>query len=283
MKLVHTATSIADAHMVAHELEVAGMPGTVEGQADPLSPATVWVEDDGHAERARALVAALDAEDRPSATASPSPRSGRPCVLLGVLFTASIVANGLLLERLNRPPTLSAPLPTEWDSNGDGKVDTWTDYDGLRVLRGRADINRDGKPDEWTFYGAEGQLERREVDTDFDGRVDAWERYEEDRIAARDLDLDADGRVDQWEKYEGGHLATVESDNDGDGVRDEWGSYRYLLPVTRSWSFGNDGVIDKRTEYEHGRRVRDRFDRDRDGAFDETVEYDRFERPVRAR
>ena len=47
-----------------------------------------------------------------------------------------------------------------YDSNHDGKVDTWTEMDGARPLRTRIDRNEDGKLDRWEYYDA-GQLQSR--------------------------------------------------------------------------------------------------------------------------
>jgi hypothetical protein len=46
------------------------------------------------------------------------------------------------------------------------------------------DTNYDGKPDVWEIYD-EGKLERRGVDLDFDGHVDRWDR---DEIALREIE-----------------------------------------------------------------------------------------------
>src|SRR5690242_9403392 len=40
----------------------------------------------------------------------------------------------------------------EYDSNGDGKIDTWGYMDGMRVVRVEVDEDGDGKVDRWEFH-----------------------------------------------------------------------------------------------------------------------------------
>src|SRR4029079_7532358 len=46
------------------------------------------------------------------------------------------------------------------DSNGDGKIDTWSHMDGTRILRIDLDADGDGRPDRWEYYNADGHLEK---------------------------------------------------------------------------------------------------------------------------
>ena len=48
----------------------------------------------------------------------------------------------------------------KYDSNGDGKVDTWSYMDGTRVVRIEIDMDEDGKIDRWEYYDADQKLEK---------------------------------------------------------------------------------------------------------------------------
>ena len=47
----------------------------------------------------------------------------------------------------------------KFDSNNDGKIDTWSYMDGARVVRIEIDRDGDGKIDRWEYYDAAGKLE----------------------------------------------------------------------------------------------------------------------------
>ena len=60
------------------------------------------------------------------------------------------------------------------DRNGDGRVDYLLRYDeeGSKIYE-ELDFNHDGVMDDFYFYSA-GVLDRREVDSNYDGNVDLW-------------------------------------------------------------------------------------------------------------
>jgi hypothetical protein len=133
-----------------------------------------------------------------------------------------------------------------FDSNHNGKVDTWTEMDGRRAVRTRIDRNEDGKidrweyyddqsklvkvgfsradtgkPDAWAFPGDDGKTRRIEISSSFDEtKIDRWEHYEAETITAAEEDTDHNGRVDKWETYEAGILKTASFDENGDGKPD---------------------------------------------------------------
>jgi hypothetical protein len=125
----------------------------------------------------------------------------------------------------------------KYDSDGDGKVDTWSYMDGRRIVRieidkdGDGKIDRweyydanqklekvgfsrahDGKEDAWSFAGADGSVDRIDVSTRRDGRVDRVEHYEHDALVSAEEDTDGDGKFDKWERYDGARLASVAFD-----------------------------------------------------------------------
>jgi hypothetical protein len=148
-------------------------------------------------------------------------------------------------------PVSGRPVRLEEDSNLDGKLDTWVEYENAEMARQRRDLNYDGQPDQWSYY-ADGKLVRQETDLDGDGfrnreslyraghlakeredrngdgRFDLVTLYDaEERVARRDEDRDGDGRIDSRSIFENGKLVRREvvSDplDDGDDLSaTEW-------------------------------------------------------------
>ena len=141
-----------------------------------------------------------------------------------------------------------------YDSDHDGRPDTWTDMDGAKPLRTRIDRNGDGKIDRWEEYDEAGALikvgfsrrdngiadawvsevqgssvQRIEISSTADERkIDRWEYYDKDRrvLVRVEEDTVGDGRPHRWETYRGGTLETVAFDEDGDGKPDSRLTYR---------------------------------------------------------
>jgi len=133
-----------------------------------------------------------------------------------------------------------------YDSNHNGRIDTWTEMDGARPLRSRIDRDENGQIDRWEYYDESGALakvgfSRRQAEVPdawaFSGpdglvaRVDSSSRADENSIDRREFyekgvmtrleaDTNHDGRMDQWETYEAGALKTVTMDENGDGRPD---------------------------------------------------------------
>ena len=113
-----------------------------------------------------------------------------------------------------------------YDSNKDGKHDTWAFMDGARLTRLEADENQDGKVDRWEYYPAGGAAglkqppERIERSTRFDGQVSRREFFEAGVMVRVEEDTDANGQTDKWETYAAGALVTVALDTKGRGKPD---------------------------------------------------------------
>jgi hypothetical protein len=138
------------------------------------------------------------------------------------------------------------PIRGEGDADGDGRIDRWEYFgaDGSLIKVGTSSRN-DGIEDTWAWAAptAEGenliaharkrdrQIDRREFyrgsglirveeDTNADGRVDKWERFEGAvlREAAVDTSL-AHGKADRRLIYDGqGRFEKIETDPERDGT-----------------------------------------------------------------
>jgi hypothetical protein len=148
----------------------------------------------------------------------------------------------------------NGPVRGEADTDDDGRIDRWEYFDASAALTQIGTSSRgDGVEDTWTFpaVSADGEtlvvtsrrrdrafdhrefyrgqsLVRTEDDTNGDGRVDKWERYEGGVLREASFDMSFQrGRADRRVRYdEKGRFASVEEDADGDGrfIRVEGGA-----------------------------------------------------------
>jgi hypothetical protein len=88
-----------------------------------------------------------------------------------------------------------------YDSNGNGKPDTWTHMQGQRIARIEIDADEDGTIDRTEFYEG-GVLARAEVDTDGNGNVDKWETYANGLVTSVAFDTEGAGRPTRRIQYD---------------------------------------------------------------------------------
>src|SRR5689334_9932803 len=92
-----------------------------------------------------------------------------------------------------------------YDSNHNGRVDTWTDMDGARAIETRLDQNEDGRIDRWEYYDAQGKLVKVGVSRKDDGKPDAWAYGRPGALERIDVSSTGDEhRIDRWEHYANG-------------------------------------------------------------------------------
>ena len=113
-----------------------------------------------------------------------------------------------------------------YDSNNDGKHDTWAFMDGARLTRLEADENQDGRIDRWEFYpatatkGVKPAPDRIERSTRFDGQVSRREFFDNGVMVRVEEDTDGNGKADKWETYVAGALVMLALDTRGRGTPD---------------------------------------------------------------
>lgn len=141
-----------------------------------------------------------------------------------------------------------------YDSNHNGRVDTWTAMDGARPLLSRIDRNEDGKIDRWEYYGDQGQLVKVGFSRKDDGVPDAWAFSGPDgRIERLETSSVADEKkIDRWEHYDATGLVSAEEDANGDGVPDKWETYQSGALETAAFDENGDGKPDRRLSYDAG-------------------------------
>lgn len=152
-----------------------------------------------------------------------------------------------------------------YDSNRNGRFDTWTEMDGTRPVRSRIDVNEDGKIDRWEEYDQNGGLVRVGFSRTDNGKADAWAYQSPDGTLHRiELASAADEqRIYRWEYYDateaasGGRGALVRADEDtnGDGRPDKWETYEDGSIVSVAFDENGNGRPDRKLTYADGRLV----------------------------
>jgi hypothetical protein len=186
-------------------------------------------------------------------------------LLLASLLTACGPKTSQPGERNPVDPTKHASLVTERlteeglieqqiDLNGDAVPDVYNFYreleNGTRtLLRKETDLNWDARIDVRTWFEANGDIEKEEIDGDFDGRIDWVDHYQGGRRVMSEVDTDYDAKFDLFKIYEQGKVRRKERDSNGDGRIDFW---EYLdeqgTVVKTGRDIDGDGVMDLRQD-----------------------------------
>jgi hypothetical protein len=136
------------------------------------------------------------------------------------------------------------------DSDGDGKVDTWSYMDGTRVLRIEIDMDEDGKIDRWEYYDAEERLEKTGASRANDGKEDAWSYTGSDgEISRIDVSTRRDGKITRTEHYRNRLIVDAQEDTDEDGGPDRWETYEGGRLTSVAFDTMHRGTPDRRLIY----------------------------------
>jgi hypothetical protein len=93
----------------------------------------------------------------------------------------------------------------EADGNGDGVVDRWEYYGaGGELARLGTSSESDGVEDTWVVQT--GDQMRVDISTRRDGVADRHELHEHGITVRAEQDTNGDGRIDQWQRFERGKL-----------------------------------------------------------------------------
>ena len=146
---------------------------------------------------------------------------------------------------------------TEYDLNGDKHPDVWAftvpaktpegkDFD--RLSRKELDLNWDGKVDVARTYDEKEQIVKESLDLDFDGKVDQVNYYEKGVVVRKESDLSSAGKPSLWKFYEKGKLVRKERDTNGDGRVDYWEYWEGDQVDRVGEDLDGDGNVDKWTK-----------------------------------
>src|ERR1043166_4370817 len=155
-----------------------------------------------------------------------------------------------------------------YDSDGDGKYDTFSYMDGARILRIEIDRNEDGKIDRWEYYGAGQRLERIGFSRAQDGVEDAWSYLDANGTVDRiEISTKRNGKIDRVEHYRNSKLMSAEEDSDGDGRFDKWEMYDGERLASVAFDTTHRGAPDRRLVYAVDGSVRMEIDPQGSGTF----------------
>jgi hypothetical protein len=106
------------------------------------------------------------------------------------------------------------PLRGEKDTDEDGRIDRW-EYFGpqAELLSVGTSSRHDGIEDTWTWVRLVNGEGRVDLSLTRDRHIDKREYYAADVITHAELDTNADGRIDRWDRFENRVLREVQFDN----------------------------------------------------------------------
>jgi len=145
-------------------------------------------------------------------------------------------------------------LIQEVDLDGDSKPEVYNYFrnadDRSRVLlRKESDLNHDGKIDVSCFFTETGTIDREEMDSDFDGKVDWIDHYQAGKRVSTEVDSDQNGKFDVSKSFEAGRIKSIERDTNGDSKTDLWQYFDDSGNVIKvGWDIDGDGQMDVRQE-----------------------------------
>ena len=176
------------------------------------------------------------------------------CVFVFAFLAACGTTNAVGPERFGQAmgvletKTEGAQTVEMVDLNGDRQPDVWKVSVKLPGAEGRSmlirrdlDVNFDGRVDIRRHYDASGEVEREEMDRDFDRRVDAVHCYRNGALYMSEIDMAFDGQTDVWKFYDEGELVRKERDLDGDSIVDSWEYWKSGRLVRKGSDRDGDG------------------------------------------
>ncbi len=163
------------------------------------------------------------------------------------------------------------------DRNEDGRIDLWIYREQGEIVRRVLDEDFDGRPDQTILYDrATHRVGRVEEDSNRDGNVDSWTDYQDGEIARRRNDTNHDATVDTWTFYRDGETTRHEQDTTGNGFRDRVGFYLAGKLVREEQDTTASGRPDVILHYDASENVaRREEDTDHDGHIDVISYYEK--------
>ena len=140
-----------------------------------------------------------------------------------------------------------------YDLNKDGKADDWKHFrlvanpDGTThevLFERELDTNFDGKVDLTTWFDDDGQRAKEIYDLDFDGKPDVIDTFEHGVIIKKELFQTHREKPDATAFYEGGKKVRVERDTHGNGKIDTWEYYENGKLSRIGEDIDGDGLVD---------------------------------------
>lgn len=192
-------------------------------------------------------------------------RAAVAVLVTGGVVLAGACGPGAERERLARTskglydPQTGQLTAITYDKNGNGTIDTWTRMQGTRPVSSEIDTNEDGVIDRWEEYDEQARLVRAGWTRTGGSAPDTWLYPSPDGRSHRIEFLDTDNAgaqmVTRREWYEAEQKVRVEEDKDGDGVVDQWETWEAGALKYVEFDEGTDGRPDRRFTYTAGALV----------------------------
>jgi hypothetical protein len=263
MREAYSPANAAEAHMLVHLLEQAGIQARIHGEALqgavgdlPVSNFLQIMVSDEDYDRARKVLLEWEQTNAPPELAPEAPTRKRRfpwTVAIACLVVGALVGWGA--KRIVETSRIS------WAENQES-----------------IDLNGDGRPDRVYTYGpTASSAYKGEFDNDFDGRPDAIVYY--DPIGtpqSQESDEDFDGVFETRYSYGNGVLQRAEIDTDANRVPDVTITFRHGIWRREEIVDPRYGTVAVVNHYDAGRLVRAEVDLDRDGFLETLRTVDRF-------
>lgn len=109
----------------------------------------------------------------------------------------------------------------EADDNADGVTDRWTTIENGVTREIGIDTDYDGKVDFIQRFDEDGVKEAEEQDFNHDGKMDDFYYFRREVLVHREIDSNYDGAIDIWvDVVDGAYIGRMERDTDYDGEVD---------------------------------------------------------------
>jgi hypothetical protein len=265
MKHVYSPSGIAEAHMLVHILEQAGIRAEIYGEALLGAAGGLPVGDimkiavaDEDYESARKFILEWEKQNPPDAPPKTLPKSSESAwagillagLILGWLANSYFEKVGVFarssIDTIDQNKdgeadyiylfkSENAPFPesTENDTNFDGKFDIINRLDSRGiVISGKEDRDFNGTFETIVVY-KNGMPEKSEADVDGDGKVDIVNLFGHGGILKQTRTIDSKSdKVKRIGYYENGMLKSADFDSDGDGILETYYTYDRYEQVT---------------------------------------------------
>lgn len=260
MLAVYSPASSAEAHMLAHLLEQAGISAHIHGEALqggvgelPAAGLLQLLVADEDYDAARKLI--LDWERVQPAPKRAAPKAKTPWVPVLVALTIGVVVGWVLKDRAVAIPIDASVVP--FDDNNDGFDDGKYYY---RVGASFAhkieeDNNFDDRVDAKTYLDANGALSRQESDLDFDGFFETRNVYADGNLQRSGTDLNQNNVDDIVSHFRLGLLRRVEISDLSSAQLVRIDYYNNFLLTNSDHDLDGDGALETRRTYDRNGEI----------------------------
>lgn len=137
-------------------------------------------------------------------------------------------SGGVLARYYYADPGDGIPLVREEDTDGDAQPDRWIGYRGTHRAEIWEDSQDQGRPDRHFVFARGGSpLIRIEIDEDANTDPERVFHYENGTLAAEERDTDGDGTIDRFDRFDASGLVSERAEDlNGDGKIDIRDIYR---------------------------------------------------------